>query len=184
MPASISALLTRLNVKARDGSDITFSAAEKTEALTTAFADAYVVDIVRDATLTTSSNVDHYTVPSALTTVMKVGLQLNTYGKPSDVDGWDVYGGVLYFDSLPLSGKTVVLVGTYKTTTSDNVSDDRVEYVLTLAKLELVKYLQSSLSQQFLTNDMTMGDLLQLEGNLAREAEAWRTKFSTQVIDL
>lgn len=182
--ASIATLLSRLNVKARDGSDLSFTSAEKTEALITAFADPFVVTIVRDTSLTTLVNTDHYTVPSSLTTLLKVGLQLNTYGKPNDTEGWNVYGGTLYFDDLPITGKTIVLVGTYKLTVTDNIPDDRQEYVLTLAKIELVKYLQQSLASTFLTNDMTMGDLVTLERNMMAEAQAWRTKFATQVVEL
>jgi hypothetical protein len=182
--ASLTTLLSRLNVKSRDGSDITFTPGEKTEALTTAFADPFVVSIIRDTSLTTTTNTDNYTVPSTITTPVKVGLQLSSYGKPSDVDGWAVYGTKIYFDDLPPSGKTIVVIGTYKLTTDDSIPDNRQEYVLILAKIELVKYLQQSLANTFLTNDMTMGDLVQLETVLSREAEAWRSKFTNQVIEL
>lgn len=182
--ASLSTLLSRLNVKSRDGSDITFSSAEKTEALTTAFADPFVVTIVRDASLTTTTNTDNYAVPVTITTPLKVGLQITSYGKPDDVDGWATYGGRIYLDCLPPSSKTIVMIGSYKLTTSDSIPDDRQEYVLVLAKLELVKYLQQSLANTFLTNDMTMGDLVNLESVLTREAQAWRTKFANQPVEL
>lgn len=182
--ATKSQLLTRLNVKSRDGGDITFTAQEKNEALTTAINDPWVVSVVRDTSLTTSSSTDNCAVPSTITTVLKAGVQYNTYGKPADIDGWAVYGGRIYFDDLLPSGKTLVLIGNYKLTQYDAIPDSRQEYVLVLAKLELVKYLQQSLANTFLTNDMTMDQLVTLENVLSREAENWRTKFANQVVEL
>lgn len=181
--ATLSQLKTRLNIKSRDGGNITFTDQEKTEALTTAFADPYVVQMSRDASTSTSANTDNYTVPDGMT-LLKLGIQLRPYGKPDDIDGWAVYDGIVYLDELPPSGKTLVMIGSIKLTTTDTVPDNRQEYVLVLAKLELVKYLQQSLANTFLTNDMTMGDLIQLESVLSREAEAWRSKFAMQVVEL
>lgn len=184
--ATLSALATRLNIKARDGGDITFTPAEKTEALTTAFNDPYVVNIVRDATTTTAVNVSDYPIPATITKLLKVGQQISTYGKPANIEGWNEYGGRVYFDNLPTSGLPLVMIGSYKVTITDDIPDaNRQEYVLVLAKLELLKYLQQSLANTFLTNDMTMGDLLNLENVLMREAATWRSSFiNSQVIEL
>jgi hypothetical protein len=116
--------------------------------------------------------------------LLKLGIQLKPYGKPDDIDAWSVYGGTVYLDALPPSGKTLVMIGSVKLTATDTIPDNLQEYVLVLAKLELVKYLQQSLANTFLTNDMTMGDLMQLETVLSREAEAWRSKFAQQVVEL
>lgn len=181
--ATLSQLLTRLNIKARDGSNVTFTAQEKTDALTTAVADPYVIAIQRDASQTTTSTLDHYTVPDGMT-LIKLGIQINTYGRPTVIEGWDVFDQIVYLDDLPVSGKTLVMIGRTKLTIYDSIPDNRQEYVLVLAKLELVKYLQQSLANTFLTNDMTMGDLIQLESVLSREADSWRKTFQNQVIEL
>lgn len=181
----IATLQTRLNIAARDGSDVTFTPAEKTEALTHAINDPYVIQIVRDNSLTTTANNDTYTIPATITKLLKVGIMFDTVGKPYNIEGWNEYGGNLYFDRLPSSGFSLVLIGSYKLTVADNIPDDRQEYVLILAKLQLIKYLMMSLATQFLTNDMSMGQLLQLEQDLMGEAETFRASFrNTQVIEL
>lgn len=182
--ATKSDLLTRLNIKARDGSDVTFTTQEKNDALTTAINDPYVTRITRDTSITTTTTGDSYPVPQDNMTVLKVGIQLNTYGKPSDIDSYSVYDDTIYLDDLPPSGKTLVVIGSLKLTEFDAIPDNRQEYVLTLAKLELCKLLQQSLANQFLTNDMSMAELISLEQNLGREAQAWRTKFATEIVEL
>lgn len=176
-------LLTELNIQARDGSDITFSNQEKQRAVTKAIADRYVTKLTRDTSITTLALTDHYTVPTGMS-VLRAGLQMSTYGKSTPLEGWGVIGGVIYLSSLPPTGKTLVLTGKLKLADTDTIPDDRCQYVLTLAKMHLVDYLMASLGTTFLTNDMTMGDLLRLKGTLQQEAIDWRAQFHDYTVEL
>jgi len=173
--ATRSQLLTELNIAARDGSNITFTAQEKTKALNRAIHDPYVVKLTRDTSITTDGS-DSYDLPFT-GTILKLGIQMATTGKPANLEDWDVIDGTIYLPSVPPSGKTLVIIGTTKLDENDLIPDDRQEYVLVLAKIQLINYLTASLATTFLTNDMSMGELLRLKQDLQAEAATWRSSF-------
>jgi hypothetical protein len=178
--ATLSTLLNTLNIGVRDGSNISFSAAEKTRALQKAVHDPFVTKKVRDTSVITTANTDSYALPFT-GSLLKLGLQVNTYGKPVTVDDWGVFDSVVYLPYVLPTGKKLVMIGSQKLSENDAIPDDRQEYVITLAKVELVRMLQANLATTFLTNDISLAELLRLESDLLQEAAMWRQTFRNEV---
>jgi hypothetical protein len=177
-------LLSTLNIAARDGSDISFTPQEKTRAITKAINDPFVTKLVRDNSVTTVANTDNYGLPFA-GTLLKLGLQTNTYGRPMNIDNWDVVDGTLYLPYVLPTGKQLIMIGLSKLASTDPIPDNMQEYVIILAKINLLKYLQMNLATTFLTNDISMAELLRLEADLSAEAAMWRAtirnSFTTEL---
>ncbi len=189
MATAISDLLTRLNTRLRDAANTTWTAAEKTEALTIAINDPYVYGVTRDTSLTTSSSVYSYTLPSGVSMVYRLMVDLDGDGIASPVarTSWEVINGVLYLldQSIP-AGKTLTIIGKNKYTSSTSDYPTNVqEYILELAMVEAFELLKSSLTSRFLKNAITMADIVQsITTHKQRAAELRASITNQQLVDL
>lgn len=161
-----SGLLTRLNTKLRDSTDRTFTSSEKQEFIAAAIDDDYVFKIVRDDTQVTVANQASYSMADlGISEVLAVFIDVLDNGYPELVsrDGYDVIDGVLYFEpshrAIP-AGKTLIIVGKQKLTTSDTIPEFLQNYVLELALVQSYEELAHTYTTRFLKNDVTLGEIL------------------------
>jgi hypothetical protein len=163
--ATYSEMLDRLNTMLSDASDRVYSSSEKGEFLKSAYNDPLVFQIVRDTSLTTGTNDPDYTLPSTINEVLDVLVDVGGQGFPQRIDrsAWEVIGNTLYLDYtqqyIP-SGKTIVLIGKQKLTTSDNLPNFLQEYVLHLASIYALEFLKNKFAGRFLKNDVSMTELI------------------------
>jgi hypothetical protein len=171
-------LRTRLDTRLKDATDTSFTSSEKDEFMTTAFNDPYVARIKRDSSLTMPTTaVTYATAPAGYDYPAEIQVDANLDGVGWDIgkENWDAIDGRIYFTydvRDAYSGNTLYLVGKVKYTTSDSIQDYMAEYVLELATVEAYEFMKSRLATRFLTNDMTMSDLIngiQTHKNRARE---------------
>lgn len=150
-------LKTKLQIMVRDTTDSKWTSAEKDEAIADAMYDPAIATIVEDSTLTVVSSQQDYTVPATLDVVGDVYLNDGS-GVKSRLSGdvWEQINDTLRFRLLPDSG-TLTLVG-FKHATS--ISDDRVNLVMYLAIKKLYEMLLNKLLSGFLTNDMTLAEVM------------------------
>lgn len=159
-------LKTKLNTRLRDSDDRTFDDAEKVEAIEQAILDPYVVEIVR-TTAATTANTASYARPAGIDKVawINIDMQGDGFEEPIDQGAWEEVGGNIIFDrtykGIP-AGKTLLIYGEKKLTTSDTFKDNLQPYILELAHIWCLELLKSELATRFLKNDMTMSDLINL----------------------
>lgn len=164
---SFSQLRTRQDRRLKDSGDITFTSSEKDEFLTTAIADPYVFDIVRDDTLVTVDGASTYDLEDLdyqITEITDIAIDILGDGYPVPVsrDGYEVIGTTLYFEgrnrNIPV-GKTIYVTGKRKLEITDTIPEFLQEYVLRLADINAYEELIASFTTRFLKNDVTMSDL-------------------------
>lgn len=162
---TFAALLTELDTNIGDGTDFTFTNAEKTAALTDAFNDEYVGKITRDTSLTTGSQQQAYTLPDAISYPTDVFIDVlgDGYGEKVDQNAWDVIDGSLRFTlshKYILPSKTIILYGWQKFDTDDSIPHTLKNYVLALATRNLITQLMMKKTFRFIKNDTTMAEIV------------------------
>src|SRR5882724_5397500 len=165
--ADYTAVKSRFNTRLSDTSNVTFSSAEKDEFLTKAYNDGYNYGVTRDTSLATSSGTYSYTLPTGITNVFELYIDMdgtNAFRHPIERADYDVISTTLYIRSTLPSGRALLLVGEKKYTTSDSMPDLNQDYVLELAHIEALKFLKSKLATRFLKNDITMAEILHAIG--------------------
>lgn len=181
---SLSQMLDRLNTKLSDSTDKTFTSAEKTEFLTSAYNDASNFIIDRDNSLTTVSDRYNYTVPTGFTEPTDIFIDIDSdgIGKRIPRNMYDVINGVIYFNSnLDLSsGYTLILFGKNKLSTSDSIPDFLQDYVLALAQIEAYEFMKNKYSTRFLKNDVSMGELVTSLNQLEQKAQMLRKNLANR----
>lgn len=173
--------LTTLNTELDDADNFTFTAAEKTRALTRAWNDPFVVEETYDSSLTYNNTTQQYTLPTGVKNVMAIGQDFDTDGFVTEIssDGFNVIGGKLhihdkYRDVLDNS-KTIYLWGWKKLTTSDSITDAELqEYVLKVAQFHILGILQNKAVNRFLKNDVSISELLNTREQLRRDIVEYR----------
>lgn len=179
--------LNELNITLGDSEDVTFTPEEKQRALTKAWNDSFLVEVIWDSTLHFSTQTFQYSVPSSLTTVKDVYISRSnsSVDPPDKVAGnlWEVVGGTLQFKNnatyyIP-DGYTLYLKGNYKVTTDDTITDvDLKEYVVALAGVNTLTALGYKKANLFLKNDLTMAELITLRRELKQEVIELRAKLA------
>lgn len=167
-----------LNIMIGDGSDVTFTTAEKERALTRAWNDGYVVNEVWSDSLTYIVGTYQYTLPTELTTVKDIYISptgaSSPFPEPIDSSLWELVDGDIQFnsraDSIIPTGYALYIKGHYKLTISDSINDTNMqEYVLALAGVETLKLLGFKKANLFTKNDVTMSELIGLRRELQQD---------------
>lgn len=163
--SSFATELTKLNTNLGDGDNFTFTEAEKTQALTDAYNDEYVWDYTYDTSLTTTLKQNSYTLPTGMEHVEDLLLDTlsDGYGDPIDPSAYRIYSGKIYFyrsHKYLLGGKTLIVVGKKKITTSDDLPTYLQDYVQHLAQANTISLLTSKKVNRFIKNDTTMSEMI------------------------
>lgn len=187
MSFNLADALVELNIALGDTASVTFTAEEKTRALTKAWRDAYVVTPVRDSSLVYASTTSSYTIPSTVTTVkdMYVITDSSLPEQPVDAGLFRVEDRTIRFSPnapqhIP-DGATIVIYGNYKPTISDSIDSDKMmEYIVALAGYETLTLLGYKKANLFLKNDTTMGELITLRREFKQDVKEMRLQLSKQ----
>jgi len=180
-------LQTKLNTRLHDSDNFTFSVAEKTELLTEAFNDDYVLTPVWDESLTFSTGTFSYTLPVTLTVIKDIFIKPdNNQDEPEKIAAnlWEVVNGVLKFKNgastvIP-DGYTLYLKGNLKYTIDSTVAETNVqEYILNLAQLNALNTLGVIKAMSFLKNDTSMAEIVTIKRELERKVQQYRARLPT-----
>jgi hypothetical protein len=176
-----SAALTDLNTDLNDGDNFTFTADEKTRAIEKAWRDKFVVEEVYDSSLTYLNTTQQYSLPTGVTNVIAIGQDFDADGFKTEIsaDGFLVIDGKLHikdgYRDVLSHNKTLYLWCWKKLTTSDSISDERLqEYVLLLATYNTLRMLKGKKVNRFLKNDTSMAELLNYSNELWRDIQDYR----------
>lgn len=179
--------LTTLNKRLDDADNFTFSNDEKTEALTEAFDDPYVMSEVYDtSTITFTTGTQVYDVSSIVDTVLAVSYDSDGDGFYDDLPG-DAFEMVTETQiklntkvSGLKDGKVLAIKGLKKTTTDDNLPANLEDYVLKLGQLNCLYILMNKKVNRFLRNDTSMADIAAAIDRLEAKVREYRTRFRRQ----
>lgn len=179
--------LTNLNIDLGDSDNFTFTAEEKTRALTDAWNDPYNTSKVWDETTTYDQSTYSYALPSGVDTVKQLYYKgtSTSFPEPLGSDAWEVVNGYIKIASeyqyVMAQGSTIVVKGEYQLTTSDSLASDRQEYVLKLARFNTLSLLGSHKVNKFLKNDTSMAEIVAQRRDLERELAIMRRRFNSGV---
>lgn len=175
---SFSQLLARYQLRLRDTAQTTFTLAEQTDLLTSAFNDRFVTIYDRDVmTSVFGQAIYPYTGAVTSPTELLLDVQSNGYGYPIDSSAWDYINGNFIFgvDYQPmLGGLNIYIWGKRKLATTDLVPDALQEYLLEVGYMEALKLLKMTLATRFLKNDMTMPQINQAIGECKQTIQDMR----------
>lgn len=186
---TFSQLRAKLDTRLSDTSNTVWDSNTKDEFVITALNDPYVYIIDRDKTLTTVYEQPEYTVPSQFNDVVDIAIDTTGlgYGQPVDPSAYSIVNGIIVFDPSYISitgGNTMIVTGKVQLDKNSIIPNWLQEYVLELSIIEAYKYLTSLLGSQFLTNDMTMAQLIQKiqyhEGRAERLRATLQNKWSNR----
>lgn len=173
-----------LDIDLNDSDNFTFTQEEKQRALTQAWDDPFNVSVAWDETTTYSSTTYQYAIPSSVQYVKSL-YYINTvepFPVRIDTGSWEVVNGNLYITPearyvIP-NGATLVIRGTKQLTTADDLADDRQEYVLKLARYNLLSMLGGKKVNKFLQNDTTTAEIMAMRQTLEKEIAQMRRRFT------
>jgi hypothetical protein len=176
--------LEQLEITIGDSASVTFTPEEKERALQKAWNDGFVVNTVRDDTLTWATDIWTYAVPIAVDTVKGIYIQRSNYADdPIDSDLYEVTDGDIIFRQEAanyfIPGDTIVVKGNYKldydTDTLD--TENLQEYVIASAGYHTLTLLTFKKANLFLKNDVSMSELITLRRELDAERKELRGKL-------
>lgn len=190
VPLSFSDAETQLKLLTSQTTNFAFSDDEITQALNFAWQDTYVGDTVTDTSITLSSGVWEYNVPSSMDVVREIWYR-PVVGKPLKLITRDLYkvvNGVIQFDYLAWhwldNPFQLTIRGFHKLTTDEDLpSIEMVNYVLYLAAENLINTLIYRKTFQFLRTDITMADIAKaqqlMSANVLRYKQGILREFET-----
>lgn len=173
-----------LDIDLNDNDNFTFTPEEKQSALRQAWDDPYNVSSVWDETTTYSNTTYQYTKPVTIDYIKSI--YYTTASEPFPVrletGSFDSVGDNIYITpearyTIP-DGATVVIRGTKQLATTDDVADDKKEYVLKLARYNLLSMLGGKKVNKFLQNDTTTAEIMAMRQALERELAMMRKRFT------
>lgn len=180
------ALLAKLNIRLGDTDNFAFTTEEKTELLTEAFEDEYVIKQVYDDSLTFDTSTYQYARPSGLTTVTGIAYKISasTTDFPETIGAgvWSMVGDNIQFQTIASriipQGYTLYLTGNYKYTVDDTVTEPRIQqYILNLAQLNAMDGVGLKKVLKFIKNDTSMADIIVLRRELERKVAKYRARM-------
>lgn len=183
--ASFPQLKARLNLRLRNTNNRMLNDAEVVDALTNAYNDPYVYQVVLDNSTTSVAYQAQYAVPSTLSTVLDIRLDSNAdgYGDNVDSSAWEQIGDQIYFNrnhKNMLSGKPLIMIGIQQLGVADLIPDLVQDYLLTMANIACVEMFKNGYAGFFLKNSVTMGELINHLTTLRQEAERLRQAIAVQ----
>jgi len=172
-PLSFANAKTQLKLMTTQTANFTFTDDEITQALTTAWQDSFVGNIVWDSSLSYVMGTYQYPVPATITTVREIYIirpETNLTGAggnyPEKVsqDLYEVINGNIQFYQIMQNfvndTVTLYLKGFYALTVSDPLNTDNlINYVLSNAAYILLRNLMLKRAFVFLRNDTSMQDI-------------------------
>jgi len=176
--------LIDLNIDLNDSDDFTFTTEEKQRALTQAWNDPYNVSSVWDETTTYDSDTYQYALPTGVDRVREIYYKHTSTDFPEKMDSsvWEVINGYIHispeFRYTLTDGAVLCVKGTAQLSTSDEVADDRREYVLALARYNTLTMLGGQKTNKFLKNDTSMAEIVALKQTLEKDIANMRRRFS------
>lgn len=177
--------LVNLNIDLNDTDNFTFTAEEKTRALEEAWRDSYNTANVWDETTTYSSSTYSYAIPASIKVVKGLYYKDASTSFPSPIDSsaWESIDGYIKispeYQYAFIDGSTLVFKGTKQVTTTDNIAEDRIEYILKLAHLNTLRRLGAQKANRFLKNDTSMAEIIALRTALERDIAQERRRFNS-----
>lgn len=182
--------LTALNTKLDDADNFTFSVAQKTDFLTEAWNDEYVVaDVFNTDLLTFSSGTQEYDLTDIADTFSVTGIYYEPAGdgtgfEPLPAGAYEMVTDTLLHISNTFrglrDGATLAVKGYSKLATDEELPERIQDYVLKLAQLLALNGLMMKRLNRFLKNDTTMADILNAKNQLERDVAKYRQKFRRQ----
>lgn len=173
-----------LDIDLNDNDDFTFTPEEKQRALQQAWNDPFNVIPVWDETLTYDVNGYQYTKPTTVENVKSLYYKDTVEPFPVRMEAgtWEAVGTSLYITpearyTIP-NGATLICKGVKQLTTDDEVADDRQEYVLKLARYNLLSMLGGKKVNKFLQNDTTTAEIMAMRQTLEKELAVMRRRFT------
>lgn len=172
-PLTFANAKTQLKLLTTQTTNFTFTDDEITQALTTAWQDSFVGNVVWDSSLSYSMGTFQYTIPSTITTVRDIYIikpETNLTSSPGNYpekisqDLYEIVAGKIQFFQIMQNfvndTVTLYLKGFYSLTTSDNLTTDvQINYVLSNAAYTLLRALMLKRTFVFLRNDTSMADI-------------------------
>lgn len=175
---------SELNITLDDNDNFTFTPEQKQRALTKAWNDPYNVSIVTDSSQTYDQSVYAYTKPTTIDYVK--GLYYTTTSEPYpvrlDAGLYEVVASAINITPegryvIP-HGATIIVRGSKQLTTSNDLANDRVEYILAVAQYNLFNSLLARKINKFLKNDTTANELMAAKESLRKDIAEWRRRFA------
>lgn len=187
-PLTFAQALTQLTTFTSQTSNFTFNSDELTQALQSAWIDAFVCNVVWDSSISYQLGTWQYPLPATLTTVRGLYFIRTTTDNPEPIspDLYEVVAGNIQFNRQVerwLSDTyTLYIKGLYKLTTSDSLtSDNLVNYVINLAAEILLNNLILKRTFVFLRNDTSLTDIVRalqtIQGQTLRYKQALLREF-------
>lgn len=176
--------LDLLNIDLNDNDNFTFTPEEKESALRQAWDDPYNVTAVWDETTTYDQSTYQYARPTGITNIKSIYYRTTSEPFPVRLDAgaWETVGSNIYFTpesryTVP-QGATLIIRGNNPIATSADVADDKQEYILKLARYNLLSMLGGKKVNKFLQNDTTTAEIMAMRQTLEREIAQMRRRFT------
>lgn len=173
-----------LDIDLADSDNFTFTPEEKQRALTQAWNDPFNVTTVWDETLAYDVNGYQYTKPTTLENVKSLYYKNTAEPFPVRLEAgsWEATADSIYITpearyTIP-DGATLICKGVKQLTTADDVADDRQEYVLKVARYNLLSMLGGKKVNKFLQNDTTTAEIMAMRQTLEKDIAAMRRRFT------
>jgi hypothetical protein len=175
---------SELDIDLNDSDDFTFTPEEKQRALTQAWDDPFNVSTAWDESLVYDQATYQYARPSGVTFVKSIYYKTTSEPFPVRIDtgNYESVNTNIYFTPegryVVPQGATLIVRGTKQLTTADTVADDRKEYVLKVARYNLLSMLGGKKVNKFLQNDTTTAEIMAMRQTLEREIAQMRKRFT------
>jgi len=177
-----AALKTELNIQLGDTDNFAFTSEEKDSILTEAIQDSFVVKKVSDISLLFVTDTWEYDVPSTITVINDVSIQVDTTQDPETIAlPYQVVARKLQFkgrSNLIPDGSTIFIRGSYKYTVSDTIAEIRLQqYVLKLAQIIAMDEIGIKKILKFVKNDTSVSEIIAIKRELERKVSQHRASL-------
>lgn len=173
--------LTQVNTLVNDPDNFTFTVAQKTAALTTAWLDPWAVNHVWDSTTTFVDGTWSYPVPTTISVVQDIYITRSSadFPEPLDTTLYEIVAGNIQFNpharTVLSGGYTLYVKGTYKIGTTDNlVGYAKQSYVINVAAQVLLRQISFMKVLRFLRNDTSLADIANLRHQVDIDVATFR----------
>lgn len=170
-----AALTTLLGTKVRDTANAVWTTTEMSDAIDEALRE--VPNIVEDSSLTAVVSTQEYTIPSTIDVVKDVRIASGTIKVKIDPNSWEQVGTTLRFDVSPPLAGVITLKGTKLMTSTDDIPEPKVNFVLYSAVYKLWDLLAHKYASGFLKNDVTLSEIMAGMASAERKAEKARNQI-------
>jgi hypothetical protein len=173
-----------LDIDLNDNDNFTFTVEEKQSALRQAWDDPFNVSAVWDESLLYDQSTYQYTIPATVEFIKAIYYKTSSEPFPVRLSSGacEHVGSNIYFTpearyTVP-QGATLVIRGAKQLTTADTVADNKKEYVLKVARYNLLSMLGGKKVNKFLQNDTTTAEIMAMRQALEKEIAQMRKRFT------